>query len=397
MGNQVDAELRNVGNTSYTAASFIVPETKPLFSPFSYRVAWDNIENLYWVLLRGSPHSIDFEKFIGVPINHDASSSQMTTQGQHGRATDAEVEAPSHDAHELNGSDMSHGDKEISLDKASAFDATDIDDVAITLLQPAEAALEDLGYHRVKKGDNQMEHTQNSEILISSPSSAVDATRVDLHGFPESREYTDELLRLHSTIDLQHPGSGDLYEHSKSLIENLSLDDSHLPEYFPHQGSMSDVEVAYVIMDPDDRRRLDEANATITNFRVSHGETISALQSKRPDGFEWLKDYDADPRKRKDWAGLDTVFEAQSQWQVPVIHHKNLLGRPVESKHQTLPQTSAWAYFAEKARHYFSCTQPNPFSCKAVTRAQAWKWIDPFIYCGLLIAVSCEVQRPKTN
>lgn len=147
-------------------------------------------------------------------------------------------------------------------------------------------------------------------------------------------------------------------------------------------------------MGPEDRRRHDESDK-MERLRVSRREAVKALQSKRPKGFEWLKEYDADPRKRTDLVGSDAVPEAEDRWEVP-MHHRNLLGQPVDSKHQTLPQTSAWAFFAEKVKYKSNPARIDPCSRKAVVRAQAWKWIDPFISApnpNLMGAVNCGHLR----
>ena len=359
---------------------------------------------MYWVLLRGSQQSIDFESSVTISTTEDSASAdqpprQTSNQNVDHQGSEESEESPS------SGNDSKIQDKgnsenvDCSSMVAGVVDTSHCqnEDHHEGGLSTVRASSDDFNQDgELPQAASYIKEPKES-LELMNPGDYLDRSNMEISYDTSSalpngcvRNYPDfaidhsDLIRLHGIIDLE------LHVHRKTeripksaiMREYLGLDLVDTPENLELQHRIPENDVEYIMMEPNDRKPIDEYKASKKRRR----ELVLASKNCRPDGFEWLKDFDADPRKRTDWVDFDLIEQVPCEG---TFHHRNILSRGVGSKHQTVPQISASVFFTEKARYDSGYRRPDPCSHQAVVTAQAWKWVDAFAW-------SSELPHPRT-
>lgn len=181
-----------------------MPEKEPSYTAFSYRVVWDKIERAYWVLLRGSQQSTDFDQSIAVlGDDNTLSQNQSAAQDQNEGATDSEVKLLPQDLHDCSRKNRSNKMNGVPLNRASIHDAEDIEHAANTDLQFSKETLVNLGDHLVGAGNVQLENKQDSDNHPFSSSLANKIASVNVQSLPDSYAGADDLQCHRTNVDLK--------------------------------------------------------------------------------------------------------------------------------------------------------------------------------------------------
>ena len=348
-GYQIDAELTNIGNTAFTAALFIVPDLEPQLSPFSYRAAWDDTEKVYWVLRRGSQESVDYDNTILTPAGGGAMlKDRSSLPSRHMGAMIPEVKPK-------------FGTPKKADSNGSATE--DLRDTSASVDSPLSIVGE----------GSEME---KCSTLPPAPLHPFDTLKgKSSHKFPELKHTEHDRWRLEVTLHLEGQASK-ANEKGKTrlttLIGNLGLDAAGADNNHKVQQPLTAEEVDCILIDSRRRRISNEPEDIQT---AAPEQLVSDQLPSHGDGGT-LEDPEAETPDEHSYTPSEIAEEAKA---AGVCHHRNLLGLGADSKNETLPQTSAWAFFVEKRKFYQGRQHIEPHSRSAILKTQAWKKVDPFL------------------